>query len=68
LSAPHFAQQLGSGLPHSAQNFLPVVLSVPHFWQRIALPGRERDWPFLYHPGSRRTNRLCDHGFGVHRR
>jgi hypothetical protein len=37
LSAPHLGQRLGSGLPHSAQNFLAPVLSVPHFEQRIAL-------------------------------
>jgi hypothetical protein len=41
---------LGSGLPHAAQNFLLVVLSVPHLVQRIALPGKPSDSPFLYHP------------------
>jgi hypothetical protein len=30
---------LDSGLPHSGQNFLPVVLSVPHLVQRIELLG-----------------------------
>ena len=40
FSAPHFGQRLGSGLPHAAQNFLLVVLSVPHLVQRIALPGK----------------------------
>jgi hypothetical protein len=29
---------------------LPVVLSVPHLVQRMALPGKPSDWPFLYHP------------------
>jgi hypothetical protein len=43
FSAPHFGQRLDSGLPHAAQNFLLVVLSVPHLVQRIALP-------FFYHP------------------
>jgi len=38
FSALHFGQRLERGLPHAAQNFLPVVLSVPHFAQRIALP------------------------------
>jgi hypothetical protein len=37
FSAPHFGQRLDSGLPHAAQNFLPLVLSVPHLVQRIAL-------------------------------
>jgi len=31
-----FGQRLDSGLPHAAQNFLRVVLSVPNFVQRIA--------------------------------
>src|ERR1700675_4267448 len=38
FSAPHLAHRLGSGLPHAAQNFLPVVLSVSHLVQSIALP------------------------------
>jgi hypothetical protein len=37
LSAAHFGQRLDSGLPHSAQNFLAPVLSIPHFEQRIVL-------------------------------
>src|SRR5215470_3019384 len=36
LSAPHFAQRLGSGQPHSLQNFLPEVLSAPHLEQRMS--------------------------------
>src|SRR5262249_43413019 len=36
LSAPHFAQLLGSGQPHSLQNFLPEVLSAPHLEQRMS--------------------------------
>jgi hypothetical protein len=35
FAAPHFGQRLDSGLPHAGQNFLPVVLSVPHFVQCI---------------------------------
>src|SRR3984893_7002475 len=50
FSAPHFEQRLNRGLPHAAQNFLLVVLSVPHLVQRIALPGKPSDSPFLYHP------------------
>lgn len=38
FAAPHFGQRLDSRLPHAAQNFLPVVLSVPHLVQRIVLP------------------------------
>jgi hypothetical protein len=30
LYAAHLGQRLDRGLPHSAQNFLPVLLSVPH--------------------------------------
>src|SRR5216684_1119763 len=37
FSAPHFGQRLDSGLPHAAQNFLFVVLSVPHLVQRMRL-------------------------------
>jgi hypothetical protein len=58
FSAPHFGQRLGSGLPHAAQNFLLVVLSVPHLVQRIALPGNPSDWPFLYHPAPGRGSGL----------
>src|SRR5712691_7146569 len=54
FSAPHFGQRLDSGLPHAAQNFLLVVLSVPHLVQRIALPGKPSDRPFLYHPAPAR--------------
>src|ERR1700730_14754290 len=49
FSPPHFGQRLDSGLPHAAQNFLLVVLSVAHLVQRIALLGKTSDWPFLYH-------------------
>jgi len=38
FSAAHFGQLRDSGLPHAAQNFLLVVLSVPHFAQRIDAP------------------------------
>jgi hypothetical protein len=55
FSAPHFGQRLGSGLPHAAQNFLLLVLSVPHLLQRIALPAEPSDSLFLYHPASGRT-------------
>src|SRR5215813_7470696 len=37
FSAPHFGQRLDSGLPHSAQKFLPEVLSVPQLEQRILI-------------------------------
>ena len=40
----------GQRTAQAAQNFLPVVLSVPHLLQRIALPGKPSDSPFLYHP------------------
>jgi hypothetical protein len=43
FSAPHFGQRLDSGLPHAAQNFLLVVLSVPHLVQRMRLILRDRD-------------------------
>jgi len=43
FSAPHFGQRLDSGLPHPGQNFLFVVLSVPHLVQRIALLGNPSD-------------------------
>src|SRR3984893_16812520 len=46
LSPPHSEQRLDSGLPHVAQNFLLVVLSVPHLVQRIESPGKPSDWPF----------------------
>ena len=36
FSAPHLGQRMESGLPQAAQNFLPVVLSAPHFVHRIA--------------------------------
>ena len=58
FSAPHFGQRLGSGLPHAAQNFLLVVLSVPHLVQRIALPGKPSDSPILYHPAPGRGSEL----------
>jgi hypothetical protein len=45
FSAPHLGQRLDNGLPHAAQNFLFVVLSVPHLVQRIALPGNRATRP-----------------------
>ena len=45
FSAPHFGHRLDSGLPHVAQNFLPVELSFPHLEQRIALPSVMRPTP-----------------------
>ena len=38
LSAPHFVQRFDKALPHSGQNFLPLVLSVPHLEQSISSP------------------------------
>ena len=58
FAAPHFGQRLDSGLPHAAQNFLFVVLSVPHLVQRITLPGKPSDSPFLYHPAPREGSGL----------
>src|ERR1700732_1041395 len=58
FSAPHFGHLRDSGLPHAAQKFLLVVLSVPHLVQRIALPGKPSDWPFLYHPSPGRGSGL----------
>src|SRR3984893_14718985 len=55
FSAPHFEQRLDRGLPHAAQNFLLVVLSVPHLLQRIALLGKPSDSLFLYHPACSRA-------------
>jgi hypothetical protein len=49
FSELHFGQLFESGLPHAAQNFLPVLLSVPHFEQRIAFYLKERDTLFLNH-------------------
>ena len=43
FSAPHFGQLRDSGLPHAAQNFLLVVLSVPHLVQRMRLILRDSD-------------------------
>jgi hypothetical protein len=34
FSAAHFGQQIASAFPQLAQNFRPVLLSVPHFLQR----------------------------------
>jgi hypothetical protein len=42
FSALHFGQRLDKGLPQAAQNFLPLVLSVPQLLQRIPLPGTGR--------------------------
>jgi hypothetical protein len=63
FSAPHFGQRLDGGLPHAAQNFLLVVLSVPHLVQRIALPGKPSDWPSLYHPGAGKGQQACGKGW-----
>jgi len=41
FSAPQFEQRRESGLPQAPQNFLPVVLSVPHFVQRIDSLGEQ---------------------------
>ena len=35
LLAPHFVHRFDTGLPHSGQNVLPDVLSVPHLEQRM---------------------------------
>ena len=53
FSAPHFGQRRGSGLPHAAQNFLLVVLSVPHLVQRMRPTLRTATDLLLYHPASR---------------
>jgi hypothetical protein len=45
FSAPHFGQRRDSWLPHAAQNFLFVVLSVPHLVQRIGGPGNQATGP-----------------------
>src|SRR6185312_14370961 len=46
FSALQFAHRTDNGLPHAAQNLRPVLLSTPHFEQRIALPlKRERIGP-----------------------
>ena len=37
LSAPHLVHRFDSELPHSGQNFLPDVLSVPHLEQRMSV-------------------------------
>src|SRR5216684_1916465 len=47
FSAPHFGQRLARRLPHAAQNFLLVVLSVPHLVQRMRLILRDSDGPPL---------------------
>jgi len=41
LSEPHFEHRFDKGLPHSAQNLLPALPSVPQFVQRIELSNRE---------------------------
>lgn len=41
FSAPHFGQRAANGPPHTAQNFLLVVLSFPHLVHCIALPRLE---------------------------
>jgi hypothetical protein len=52
FSAPHFGHRLEIGLPHTAQNFLPVLLSVPHFEQRIDPNRLFRNNAILYHQRS----------------
>jgi len=42
LSEPHFEHRFDKGLPHSAQNLLSALPSVPQFVQRIELSYRER--------------------------
>jgi hypothetical protein len=37
FSEPHFGQRAANRRPHAEQNFLPVVLSVPHSEHRIIL-------------------------------
>jgi hypothetical protein len=37
FSAPHFEHRFDSGPPHSGQNFLPDVLSVPHLEQCMSV-------------------------------
>src|SRR5258708_3270026 len=55
FSAPHFGQRRDSALPHAAQNFRGVVLSVPHLVQRIGLPQPTSDRRSLvYHPNPSR--------------
>src|SRR5208283_1890012 len=49
FSEPHFGHLFSKGLPHSAQNFLPVLLSVPHFVQSIASPCRDKGSFLFYH-------------------
>jgi len=49
FSAPHFGHRLEIGLPHTAQNFLPVLLSVPHFEQRIDPYRPPQNNAILYH-------------------
>ena len=59
FSALHCGHRRASGLPHAAQNFLPVVLSVPHLEQRTRLPPGDPDWLRLYHPASRGDQPAC---------
>ena len=73
FSAPHFAQRWDIGLPHAAQNFLLVVLSVPQLVQRIAIVRARGHSPPLYHwqqamttSFARRTNRSTHLAFVEH--
>src|SRR5271167_1611894 len=54
FSALHCAQRLASALPHFAQKLLAEGLFVPHFEQRIGLPGNISDRPLVYHAAPRR--------------
>ena len=58
FSAPHFGQRLDSGLPHAAQNFLPLVLSVPQLVQRIPLPGNRVNTPSCINASWKKTHRV----------
>ena len=45
FSELHCGQRWDNGLPHVAQNFLPVVLSDPHCVQRIGSPAKNERSP-----------------------
>jgi hypothetical protein len=40
FSAPHCGHRIAGELPQWAQNFRPVLLSVPHFVQRICFAAK----------------------------
>ena len=58
FSEAHLGHRLLSGVAHWLQNREPAALSFPQFEQRIALPGKQSDWPFLYHPAQGRGSEL----------